>query len=176
MNPRRVAVVGPGGAGRTTVIARILGIKWEHVPFCLESPVVSVGPLQITLSPLRRLFGPVSYPLQRHEVAADISQLRLCSDAWFVADSQVARLDDNVAALQRLEEVLRFIGRALQDLPLTVLLNKRDLPLLASEADLAHVLQWPGAEYFPTVATHRAGLHAVVDSLVRRYQHLQAHR
>jgi len=46
----------------------------------------------------------------------------------FVADSQVAMLEANLESLNNLRENLREIGLNLDDLPLVVQLNKRDLP------------------------------------------------
>ena len=49
----------------------------------------------------------------------------------FVADSQVAMLEANLESLNNLRENLREIGLNLDDLPLVVQLNKRDLPNVA---------------------------------------------
>jgi len=49
----------------------------------------------------------------------------------FVADSQAAMLDANRESFNNLRENLRDIGLSLDDIPLVVQLNKRDLPALA---------------------------------------------
>jgi hypothetical protein len=50
----------------------------------------------------------------------------------FVADSQLAMLDANVESLKNLRENLAEIGLDLDEIPLVLQLNKRDLPNLAS--------------------------------------------
>jgi hypothetical protein len=50
----------------------------------------------------------------------------------FVADSQAAMIDANRESFQNLRENLKDIGLVLDDLPLIVQLNKRDLPNLAT--------------------------------------------
>lgn len=50
----------------------------------------------------------------------------------FVADSQVAMLDANIESLKNLRENLAEIGLVLDELPVVLQLNKRDLPSLAS--------------------------------------------
>src|SRR5215212_6426392 len=49
----------------------------------------------------------------------------------FVADSQMAMLDANIESLGNLRENLHEIGVDLDDLPLVLQLNKRDLPNIA---------------------------------------------
>jgi len=50
----------------------------------------------------------------------------------FVADSQLAMLDANVESFKNLKENLAEIGLAIEELPLVLQLNKRDLPSIAS--------------------------------------------
>ena len=50
----------------------------------------------------------------------------------FVADSQTAMLDANVESFKNLRENLAEIGLVLDDIPLVVQLNKRDLPNIAT--------------------------------------------
>jgi len=54
----------------------------------------------------------------------------------FVADSQVAMQDANVESFYNLRENLGEIGLKIDDIPLVVQLNKRDLPNVASKDDM----------------------------------------
>ena len=58
----------------------------------------------------------------------------------FVADSQQAMLEANLDSLNNLRENLAEIGLELDDIPLVVQLNKRDLPNIASTAEMLDVL------------------------------------
>jgi len=49
----------------------------------------------------------------------------------FVADSQMAMQDANIESLENLRENLRELGLKLEDIPLVIQLNKRDLPSAA---------------------------------------------
>jgi mutual gliding-motility protein MglA len=58
----------------------------------------------------------------------------------FVADSQAAMLDANRESFQNLRENLKDIGLALEEIPLVVQLNKRDLPNVASADTICKAL------------------------------------
>jgi hypothetical protein len=58
----------------------------------------------------------------------------------FVADSQAAMLDANRESYQNLRENLKDIGLVLDDIPLIVQLNKRDLPNVASAQTILKAL------------------------------------
>jgi hypothetical protein len=58
----------------------------------------------------------------------------------FVADSQAAMLDANRESFQNLRENLKDIGLVLDDIPLIVQLNKRDLPNLAAPETILKAL------------------------------------
>src|SRR5437764_1247632 len=58
----------------------------------------------------------------------------------FVADSQIAMLDANVESFKNLKENLAEIGLAIEELPLVLQLNKRDLPSIASVDALLETL------------------------------------
>jgi signal recognition particle receptor subunit beta len=64
----------------------------------------------------------------------------------FVADSQAAMLDANRESFNNLRENLRDIGLALDDIPLVVQLNKRDLPALADGPTILKALD-PDREF-----------------------------
>jgi signal recognition particle receptor subunit beta len=58
----------------------------------------------------------------------------------FVADSQAAMLDANRESYQNLRENLKDIGLVLDDIPLIVQLNKRDLPNVAAPQTILNAL------------------------------------
>jgi signal recognition particle receptor subunit beta len=50
----------------------------------------------------------------------------------FVADSQKEKMDDNIESLKNLEENLAEYGYDINDIPLVIQYNKRDLPNVAT--------------------------------------------
>ena len=77
----------------------------------------------------------------------------------FVADSQQAALDGNVGSLKNLRENLAEIGINLDDIPLVIQLNKRDLPNVASIETLLDMLDPDrNYEYVEAVASTGTGV------------------
>jgi len=77
----------------------------------------------------------------------------------FVADSQIAMLDANVESFSNLRENLAEIGLDLDDLPLVMQLNKRDLPNIATpEAILAAIDGDRKYEHVEAVAARGEGV------------------
>src|SRR5215210_4718650 len=58
----------------------------------------------------------------------------------FVGDSQMAMLDANIESLKNLRENLQEIGVDLDELPLVLQLNKRDLPNIAPVETMLNAL------------------------------------
>lgn len=58
----------------------------------------------------------------------------------FVADSQIERMDENLEALRNLEKNLEQQGYDIKEVPLIMQYNKRDLPNVASLAEMRSAL------------------------------------
>jgi mutual gliding-motility protein MglA len=58
----------------------------------------------------------------------------------FVADSQLERMDENIESMKNLERNLEQQGYSLKEIPLVIQYNKRDLPNVASLAELRAAL------------------------------------
>ncbi|KHD88097.1 MAG: gliding-motility protein MglA [Bdellovibrio sp. ArHS] len=58
----------------------------------------------------------------------------------FVADSQIERMDENLESLRNLERNLEQQGYDIKEIPLIMQYNKRDLPNVASLAELRSAL------------------------------------
>ncbi len=74
----------------------------------------------------------------------------------FVADSQKAMLDANLESFKNLRENLGEIGLSVEEIPLVMQLNKRDLPNVADPATIMGVLD-PEARYESTEAVASKG-------------------
>ena len=77
----------------------------------------------------------------------------------FVADSQLAMLDANVESFHNLKENLAEIGLDIDDIPLVLQLNKRDLPNIATPDAIARALDGEGKyEWVEAVAARGEGV------------------
>jgi signal recognition particle receptor subunit beta len=80
----------------------------------------------------------------------------------FVADSQLERMDENIESMKNLERNLEQQGYSLNEIPLVIQYNKRDLPNVASLAELRAALNRYNAPDFEANAAIGRG---VMESL-----------
>ena len=87
----------------------------------------------------------------------------------FVADSQKDRLDANLESLQNLKDNLKDQGYNLDTLPFVIQYNKRDLPRIATKADLAKLLQPKKAvPEFESIATTGEGVFETLKAVAKQ--------
>jgi signal recognition particle receptor subunit beta len=70
----------------------------------------------------------------------------------FVADSHADRMEDNLASLKDLEDNLRYYGKKVENTPLIIQYNKRDLPDLLTIEELNHKINRLNTPYFESIA------------------------
>ena len=133
----KIVYYGPGLCGKTTNLHHIyaktspqsrgemvsLETETDRTLFfdLLPIDVGVIGGFKTRLQ-LYTIPGQVFYNTTRKLVLKGVDGL------VFVADSQVAMLDANVDSLKNLRENLSEIGLTLEEIPLVLQLNKRDLP------------------------------------------------
>ncbi len=76
----------------------------------------------------------------------------------FVADSQIDRIEDNVKSLKELAAHLKNMGYALQEVPLVIQYNKRDLDSAVSLDELRRVVNSLHVPDFETTAIKGEGV------------------
>ena len=76
----------------------------------------------------------------------------------FVADSQIERMDENIEALKNLEKNLDQQGYDIRQVPLIIQYNKRDLPNVASMAELRAALNKYNSPDFEATASIGRGV------------------
>jgi hypothetical protein len=84
----------------------------------------------------------------------------------FVADSQLSETHPNAAAFMDLKQNLRANGRELRDVPLVIQYNKRDLPAVRSDAEIAQLASKGREPVFTAVATDGDGVLETFMSLL----------
>jgi signal recognition particle receptor subunit beta len=92
----------------------------------------------------------------------------------FVADSQAARLQENVQAIRDLKVDLKDLGFLPRDIPIILQCNKRDLPNIVPVETLKSHLGLNGVPTFESVALQGTGvldgLKSIVNQVVRKVQ------
>ena len=93
----------------------------------------------------------------------------------FIADSQLAETDNNAAAFVDLRENLKANGLKIGQMPLVIQFNKRDMPNVRSDAELAELARRGKEPVFPAVALSGQGvLETFMGLLNRTYAGLNA--
>jgi signal recognition particle receptor subunit beta len=110
--------------------------------------------------------GPVFYDTSRVLILKGVDGI------IFVADSQEARTEANVGSLENLETNLVVNGRSLDEVPMVLQYNKRDLPEILSVAELDEMLNPDGRARFETIASKGIGvfdtLRAVAKQVIQK--------
>ena len=92
----------------------------------------------------------------------------------FVADSHPDQLSANVQSLNELQRALASLGRSLDELPLVLQLNKRDLPDALPVKVMQLAINGRGAPAIETVAIRSVGIaeafHAVLEAVSTRVE------
>jgi hypothetical protein len=126
-------------------------------------------PLVLSLTHARALFPVALRELQdpsRQRYEREFRFLEKVNGIIFVADSQDALAERNVAFLERTRSDLLELGRESRDVPVVFQLNKRDLLNLRPVATLKDDLKWPCCDYLESVATTEVGIAAALDHLL----------
>ena len=172
-------VVGPVRAGKQSVLAAIR----DRVPPERRAGATSLAPGLLAWLPLA--LGPIggwevrlrlyvlpeggAHHATRHLLLAEADGLLL------VLDGQAARLEDNLAALRRLEEDRTDRSGERRDLATAILYTKQDLPaeLLLPREGLEAALNRAGAPSWGGEVPQGTGvleaLHALVTLTLRRH-------
>jgi signal recognition particle receptor subunit beta len=85
-----------------------------------------------------------------------------------VLDSQGEKVDENVKSFQELRQTLASYGRRLEDVPLVVQYNKRDLADAYAVEELHRRLDLSGAAVFEAVASEGTGVLETLSTISKR--------
>src|SRR3954447_17422331 len=145
----KIVYYGPGLCGKTTNLHHIyaktspqsrgemvsLETETDRTLFfdLLPSDVGVIGGFKTRLQ-LYTIPGQVFYNTTRKLVLKGVDGL------VFVADSQKAMLDANLESFKNLRENLAEIGLSIDEIPLVLQINKRDLPNIATVDDVVDVI------------------------------------
>ncbi len=85
----------------------------------------------------------------------------------FVADSQQKMMESNIESYKNLEENLLEIGLKLDEMPLVMQFNKRDLPNLASVEEMNTLINRHNAPFYEAVATTGIGVEDTLKAITK---------
>jgi len=116
------------------------------------------------------------YTIPGHYIYRDIRRMvmRGVDAVVFVVDSSEKRLSENKDFLRTLEEDLRMYGKVLQDTPVVVQYNKRDLPDALPLQVLQREVSIPGKRHLEAVALKGEGVeetfNLILEELTDRFR------
>src|SRR2546428_2521185 len=85
----------------------------------------------------------------------------------FVADSQSKMLEANAESYKNLEDNLREMGLRIEEIPLVMQFNKRDLPHLASIEEMNAQINRHNAPFYEAVATTGIGVEDTLEAITK---------
>jgi signal recognition particle receptor subunit beta len=163
----KIVYYGPGLSGKTTNLIYIHKkappqTKGELISLATDADrtlyfdflPIDIGPVQgfATKFQLYTVPGQVYYNATRKLVLRGVDGL------IFVADSQAAKLEENIESMNNLIENLEEYGYILEELPMIIQYNKRDLEEVSSLEELEKCLNPRGLPYFEAVAVKGIGV------------------
>jgi signal recognition particle receptor subunit beta len=113
-------------------------------------------------------FHIYTVPGQVYYVSSRKLVLQGADGVVFVADSQAGRLNDNVQSLRDMRGHLTQMGCRINDFPLVIQLNKRDLPNVIPVSLLRSTLAVNGQPCFEAVATEGEGVFDTLKAVIQR--------
>ena len=103
--------------------------------------------------------GQIYYNASRKLVLKNVDGL------IFVVDSQQERLDENIESYINLQDNLKSYNLSLNDIPMVIQYNKRDLPNILPINDLQLQINKGGYTYFESVAIRGIGVFDTLKSI-----------
>ncbi len=170
----KIVYYGPGLSGKTTNLQYV----FKKVPSETRGELISLAtdadrtlyfdflPVNVgTIQGFATKFQLYTVPGQVYYNATRKLVLRGVDGLVFVADSQLAKMDENIESLQNLKDNLEEYGYDIAQLPLLLQYNKRDLPNIASIAELEKALNPGGLPYFEAVAVTGDGVFKTLKAI-----------
>ncbi len=173
----KIVYYGPALSGKTTNLQYIHAhtnprIRGELVSIKIyEDRTLFFDFLQLELGEVMGLkpkFHLYTVPGQVFYVASRKLVLQGADGVVFVADSQLNRLDDNIESLHDMRGHLAEMGYKVDDFPLVIQFNKRDLPNAAPISLLRSTLAANGWPCFEAVAIEGDGVFDTLKAIIQR--------
>ncbi len=172
----KIVYYGPGLSGKTTNLLYV----HSKVPSDTRGKMISLAteadrtlyfdflPINIgTINGFAAKFQLYTVPGQVYYNATRKLVLRGVDGVVFVADSQPDKMEENIESLVNLEENLREYGYDINDLPMVIQYNKRDLPGVMAVDELNTRLNVRGLPHFEASATIGNGVFDTLKLIIK---------
>jgi signal recognition particle receptor subunit beta len=173
----RIVYWGAEGAGKSQNLrAAFAKLRPDHrgeikqVPTRID-PTVGYEVLPISLGEIagvRTQLELIAVPGHREQTPTRKQLLDEVDGIVFVADARAERAEANLASLRELQQALAAYGRRLEQVPLVVQYNKRDLADPYAIEDLHRRLGLGSAPVFEAVATQGTGVLQALSTISKR--------
>jgi signal recognition particle receptor subunit beta len=172
----KVVYYGPGLSGKTTNLQYV----FKKIPSDTRGELISLAtdadrtlyfdflPVNVgTIQGFATKFQLYTVPGQVYYNATRKLVLRGVDGLVFVADSQLSKMDENVESLQNLKDNLVEYGYDIDQIPMIIQYNKRDLPNIALIDELERTLNPQGLPYFEAVAVTGEGVFKTLKAICK---------
>lgn len=172
----KIVFYGPGLSGKTTNLQYI----HSKVPQTTRGKLISLAteadrtlffdflPINIgNINGLQAKFQLYTVPGQVYYNATRKLVLRGVDGLVFVADSQPDKMDENIESLSNLEENLIEYGFDINNIPIVIQYNKRDLPGVMSVEEMQEKLNKRGWNYFEASASIGNGVFGTLKMIIK---------
>jgi mutual gliding-motility protein MglA len=172
----KIVYYGPGLSGKTT------NLQYIHakVPNTTRGNLISLAteadrtlyfdflPINIgAINGLAARFQLYTVPGQVYYNATRKLVLRGVDGIVFVADSQPDKMDENIESLMNLEENLREYGYNIDEVPVVIQYNKRDLPNVMTIEELQAKLNPRNCPFFEAAAPSGVGVFDTLKLVIK---------
>jgi len=172
----RILYWGAEGSGKSSNLRTIYRkLRPDHrgslasVPTRID-PSVSYESLPIELGDVggvRTAIEIIAVPGARDQAPTRKQLLDEVDGIVLVIDSQPTRIADNEASLRELRDALADYGRRLEDIPLVIQYNKRDLPNAAPLEEMQRLLNPGGVVEYEACATVGKGVFETLKGVAK---------
>jgi len=173
----KIVYYGPGLSGKTTNLEKIHEKASKKSVGELTS-IATEGdrtlffdflPLDLgNVAGMKTKFQLYTVPGQVYYNATRKLVLQGCDGVVFVADSQTDKMSENIESLKNLAENLAENGLDLNDVPLVIQFNKRDLPNIMPVEEMSRQLNKYQAPVYEAVATTGQGIFPTLKAIAKQ--------
>ncbi len=173
----KIVYYGPGMSGKTTNLEKV----FENAPDEHKGELTSIAtegdrtlffdflPLDLgTVAGMNTKFQLYTVPGQVYYNSTRKLVLQGADGVIFVADSQKKKMDENIESLENLVENLEEYNLSIDEVPLVLQWNKRDMPDISSPEELNEKLNMRNWPSFEAVAVTGEGVFPTLKALSAR--------
>ena len=172
----KIVYYGPGLSGKTTNLQYVHG----KVPNSTRGDLISLAteadrtlyfdflPINIgTINGFQAKFQLYTVPGQVYYNATRKLVLRGVDGVVYVADSQPDKMDENIESLANLIDNLQEYGYDINELPMVLQYNKRDLPNVLSVEEMNNRINTRNVPYYEASATLGTGVFDTLKLIIK---------